>query len=155
MSWITPVTNRTSQDVDNAKTYRTKLQNGDTLTSDEYAVLDKGCITHETLNRIENNQQVLKTLLNEAGYWSIPIQNKTNWTINDILHEEDWERIVQNETVLKNAFYIYTTTPTTPNYILYYTNINDLEKILLDLNTMIYTMKTYYRECNTFECGED
>ena len=152
MSWLQPVTDRTQADVDNAKRDRATLQNGGTVAS--YDNLDRGSITHETLNRIENNQAYLKSLLNEAGYWGISTTNKTDWDTDDILRAEDWQRILNNETALKTAYFIYTDTPQTPNTLLTYGNLNSVEKILADLNSMIVSMKSYYRQCGTFECGE-
>lgn len=156
MSWLQPVTDRTQADVDNAKAIRAnKIQTGGTPTSAEYATLDKGSITHETLNRIENNQAYLKSLLNEAGYWGISTQNRaTAWITGDILRAEDWQRILNNETALKTAYFIYTDTPQTPNTLLTYGNLNSVEKILDDLEHMINAMEQTYRYCGTFICGE-
>ena len=155
MAWITPITDRIQADVDNAKAIRAnKIQTGGTPTSAEYETLDRGSITHETLNRIENNQAYLKSLLNEAGYWGIPTTNKTDWDTDDILRAEDWQRILDNEDILKAAYFTYMDTPQTLNTLLTYGNLNSVEKILDDLNSMILSMQYYYRQCGTFECGE-
>ena len=159
MSWTLPIIDRTQEDVNSAKSIRAeKLQNGvdfDDLTSAEKDAVIRGFIYDDTINRIENNQQELKTLLNNAGYWGIPITNKTDWDWEtDIFRAEDWRRILQNENILKAAFYVYQDTPQTPNETLYYTNLNAVEKILADLKAMIASMTGYYRECNTFYCGE-
>ena len=146
--------NRTQNDVDTACTLRdTKVKTFATLTDSEKATLEKGFLTYTTLNRIENKQVELKGLLNGIGYWGISISNKT-WQQGDIFDLSDFQRIIDNENDLRNAFFVYSTTPQTPDIAFYFENINALEKILYDLDVMINDVKSNYRECGTFESGE-
>jgi uncharacterized membrane protein YgaE (UPF0421/DUF939 family) len=123
------------------------------LTDKDVQTLERGTITINTLNRIESKQNELRSLFNDLGYWNTDIQNKT-WTFNDIFSITDFERILRNTDILREAFYVYSSTPSTPQSRYHYEVINSIEKILYDLEQMIDDMKSKYRECGTFQCGE-
>ena len=145
---------RTQNDVDTAiRLRREKVQTFQELTESEIATLEKGTITYNTLNRIESKQEELKNLFNDMGYWNTPITNKV-WGENNIFNVDEFQRIIDNTNVLRNAFFVYKDTPNTPPISYHYNDINALEKILYDLDVMIYDVKSYYRECGTFESGE-
>lgn len=145
---------RTQNDVDTAIILRdTKVKTFQELTESEIATLEKGTITINTLNRIEAKQEGLKNLLNSIGYWNMPITNKS-WTVNDIFNVDEFQRILDNTNTLRQAFFVYKDTPNTPPVSYHYNDINALEKILYDLDVMINDIKSLYRECGTFYCGE-
>ena len=147
---------RTQNDVDTAILLRdTKVKKFETLTESEIATLEKGTLTINTLNRIENKQEELKNLFNEIGYWNTPISTR-QWAYADIFEGTQFDRILNNLEILIKAFFIYKNTPNVPdnNYRKYQT-INDVEKILYDLDVMINDVKSHYRECGTFYCGEE
>lgn len=145
---------RTQNDVDTAIIIRReKVQAFEELTDEDIAILEKGTITINTLNRIESKQEILKGLFNEMGYWNTSISNKI-WAENDIFNVDDFQRIIDNANVLRNAFFVYKNTPSTPPVSYHYSDINALEKILNDLDVMINDVKSHYRECGTFESGE-
>ena len=149
---------RSQNDVDTAILLRdTKVKNFEELTESEIATLEKGTITTNTLNRIENKQEELKNLFNDMGYWNTPITNK-QWTENYIFDnngERDFQRILDNTNILRQAFFVYKDTPNTPPVSYHWQDINALEKILYDLDVMINDVKSNYRQCGTFECGEE
>lgn len=146
---------RTQNDVDTAIVLRnTKVKKFETLTESDIATLEKGTLTINTINRIENKQEELKNLFNDMGYWNTPTTNKM-WSENDIFYIDDFQRIVDNTNVLRQAFFVYKATPNTPPISYYWEDINALEKILHDLDVMINDVKSHYRECGTFECGEE
>lgn len=158
------ITDRTQEDIDKAKQIRKEKimfdENGqpviiEPLTEEEKTILQKGFITYKTLNRIEQKQDELKNLFNTMGYWSTGITNKTDWTSDDIFYKSDFQRIIDNENVLKRAFFTIADTPKTPDISFHYEDINSLEKILYDLDVMINDVKSNYRICGTFECGEE
>ena len=145
---------RTQNDVDTAIILRdTKVKKFETLTESEIATLEKGTLTINTLNRIETKQDELKNLFNGIGYWNTPITNKM-WGENNIFNVDEFQRIIDNTNVLRNAFFVYKATPNTPPISYYWDDINALEKILNDLDVMINDVKSHYRECGTFESGE-
>lgn len=146
---------RTQADVVAAETLRNeKVKKFQALTESEVATLEKGTITINTLNRIEAKQEELKNLFNDMGYWNTPIVNKI-WDYTQIFNAEEFQRIIDNLNVLRNAFFVYSDTPKTPPVSYYFEDINSLEKILNDLDVMISDVKSYYRECDTFYCGEE
>lgn len=148
------ITDRTASDVSLAKTLRAKLQSGQTLSEAEISIMERGTMTINTLNRIENKQAELKRLLANEGYYKTPIQNKT-WEYTKYFKESEFQRILNNLNVLRNAFFVYADTPGTPPISFHYENINALEKVLFDIETMLNDMIDRFRECGTFECGEE
>jgi hypothetical protein len=154
---------RTQNDVDTAIRLRNEkvkfdhitMQpiNPEALTESEIATLEKGTITYNTLNRIENKQEELKNLFNDMGYWNTLIINKV-WGENDIFNVDEFQRILDNINVLRQAFFVYKDTPNTPPISYHYNDINSLEKILYDLDVMINDVKSRYKRCGTFRCGE-
>ena len=145
---------RTQNDVDTAVVLRReKVQTFQELSESEIATLEKGMLTINTLNRIETKQEELKNLFNDMGYWNTPTTNKT-WGENDIFNVDEFQRILDNTNVLRQAFFIYKDTPNTPPISYYWDDINALEKILYDLDVMINDVKSNYRYCGEFECGE-
>lgn len=150
--------NRTQFDVDNAEKIRvTKVKTFSPLSDSEIETLEKGFLTINTLNRIEDKQTELKQLFNGLGYWSIDITNKS-WKLGDNFTSKgkgnDFQRIIDNENTLRNAFFVYSYTPSTPNISFGFEDINSIEKILYDLDVMINDVKSNYLICGTFECGE-
>ena len=147
---------RTQNDVDTAiRLRREKVQMFQELTDKEILTLEKGTLTINTLNRIEEKQEELKNLFEEDFYFVDEIKNKS-WGYSDFFLQEDFDRILVNLENLINAYFVYTNTPKIPdnNYRKYQT-INDVEKILSDLDIMISDVKSHYRECGTFESGEE
>lgn len=148
------ITDRTQTDVDNAIYLRkTKVQKLHPLTSTEVETMERGTITINTLNRIESKQTELKQLFHNMGYWNTDISNRT-WGYSDIFNFDNFSQIIDNLNVLKSAFFVYDDTPKTPPVSYCYYDINDIEKILVDLDVMINDVKSNYRECGMFECGE-
>lgn len=146
---------RTRQDAQNAvKIREEKIKEFQPLTAEEQEILSRGMMTLTTINRIEEKQQELKSLLNEMGYWNIPIENKY-WRAGGLFNETEFKRLIDNTNVLRGAFFVFKDTPLTPPVSYYYEDINALEKILYDLGEMVDDVKSHYRECGDFECGEE
>ena len=146
--------NRTQADVDIAITLRKKLQAGQSLNDSEKAIIERGTCTISMLNRVENKQVELSRILNEMAY-TITIENKTDWAYTDIFTYQDHQRLLNNLDKLKEAYFSYTSTPKAPTYMFGYRQANDIEKILVDIENMINDMTSRFRECGTFECGEE
>lgn len=155
---------RTQEDVDTAIRLRNEkvkfdpitMQpiNPEKLTESEIATLEKGMLTINTLNRIEAKQEELKNLFEEDFYFVGEIIHKY-WNNTGTFKQEDFDRILYNLEMLKKAYFVYSNTPKIPNNnYRQYQVINDVEKILDDLDIMISDVKSHYRECGTFECGE-
>ncbi len=150
---LTMITDRTGTDAETAALLRLKVQSGQTLTSTENQAYERGICSVTMLNRIENAQKNLAEALISAGYM-IRIQNKT-WTENDILYRADYNRILQNLDVLKNAFTVYASTPGNPGFLYGWKEANEAEKILSDLDSAVSDMKQNYKLCGKAKCGGD
>jgi hypothetical protein len=145
---------RTQTDVDAAIELIERLKKDETLTDDDISQLERGTLTINTLNRIENKQAELKVLLNGIGYWNINVVNRT-WDYTDYFKQSDFNRIIENVHSLKKAFFVYANTPEiTDNDYRKYETINTVEKNLHDLETMLNFVKSNFRQCGTFMCGE-
>jgi hypothetical protein len=77
------------------------------------------------------------------------------WDFSAIFKQEDFDRILTNEQKLKDAFFIYPDTPnvSSNNYRLF-SVINEVEKILADIEKMTDDVKSNYRICGVAVCGE-
>lgn len=149
------IIDRTQVDVDAAKKIREeKIKKFKTLTDEDINTLERGMITYNTLNRIESKQAELRGIINLLGYWNLPDNNR-EWTNEDIFYKADYQRIIDNENMFRQAFFVLASTPTTPPLSFGYEDINSLERILYDLELMIDDVKSHYRLCGTFECGEE
>lgn len=150
------ITNRTQADVDAAKEILLRAQQAipfPLLSDDEVAVLERGTCTITMLNRVEGKQSEIAQLLTDFLYM-VHIFNKTDWTYNNIFTYQDHERLLSNLNKLKQAFFVYSNTPNTPDYLYNYENANSVEKICVDIKAMIENMRASFRRCNTFSCGQ-
>jgi hypothetical protein len=144
---------RTEDDVKNALRIREeKVKNYKELTQEDVETLEKGFITINTITRIENKQKDLKNVFNDKGYYSTPIVSKS-WEREDYFLKSDLERIIKNNQILKDAYYVFSTTPTNARARAYFGDLNKIEKMLYDLEMMADDMADKFKLCGTFNCG--
>lgn len=144
---------RTIKDVENAKKIRLeKVQKFLELTDEDVQILERGFVTVNTLNRIEQKQSELKSAINSMGYYGANIQNYT-WGRWDYFEKSDLQRICENTRILREAFFDYVDTPENPMPRYYFEEFNKLEKILLDIENMVGEVQANYKICGTFNCG--
>ena len=149
------VFDRTQKDVDDSIIIiNEKVQKGLSLSEDEIATLERGTITINTLNRIEEKQAYLKSLFDSQAYYTKPIINHI-WNYENIFSEFHFDELIKDTYILRDAFFDYTDTPKKLFVEYKYENINNLEKILFDLQRMMAFVMANYRECDTFYCGEE
>jgi len=140
--WIDPIYNRTQTDVDYARENR---NNPEHL---------KGAQNYSDWQRLTDNMYYLADVLNEYGY-SIEITCKNEWDIYDIPSETEIENIKSNLNLLKEVFFIFSTTPITPEMpFTHYEKINALERILFDISVMIEALRRYFVYSNMIYSGE-
>lgn len=146
---------RTIEDVTQALEIRKNyVQKGLPLEQSQIDILERGTLTINTINRIENKIQELQNKFNEIYYFCGDVSVK-NWQYSQIFYyETEFARILHNIELLMQAFYVKDDTPQIPEIDVYFQNINDMEKILYDLETVYNDMQLFFRECGTFECGE-
>ena len=86
---------RTQNDVDAAISLRNKkVKEFEDLTSEEINTLERGTITINTLNRIENKQAEISELFSHLSI-NVEIENK-NWEEKQILNQAAFQRILDN-----------------------------------------------------------
>lgn len=110
MAWIEPVYDRSQTDIDN------KTPKGHYIVDD--------------LNRIEQDCAYL------AGIFGVTVSTRV-WSRTDFPTPGEFERILANLNALRAAYFLYQTTPPTPqNPVNEYHKANDIEQILRDLYTL-------------------
>lgn len=145
---------RTQADVTMALSIReNKIKLFTPPSEDELRHLERGFIDHTTLNRIENKQAELRDLLVASGSSFFNIETKT-WTADDIFNETEFQRLVDNLDVLKSEINVLPDTPDTPQPAFYFIIINDIEKILFDMDVLLQNMISAYCFCGELYCGE-
>lgn len=148
------VFDRTLQDVVLAKNILdSKIKKGEAITNEEQNILERGILTINTINRIDNKTAELRSVINEMGYYNTPIITK-EWTTTDIFIKSDIERIISNCLNFIKAFFVYDDTPKSVKPEYYFEEINKIEKILNDVQTMAEGIMSKYRYCGEIECGE-
>ena len=147
------ITDRTQFDVQKAKSIiEEKVKKFIELTSAEEKTLERGTVTINTINRIEDKQAEIQKILNDMGYWNVSILNK-KWNLGDVFRQSDLDRIVENNSMLRNAFYALKDSPVNAIGKYHYSEFNSLERILLDIFTNIEYTISRYRRCGNFNCG--
>lgn len=147
---------RTQNDIDKAKEIiLLKVNSFEELTEDDLLALERGTITQNTINRIEQKQKELYDLFAQAGYYAPQIETKLWEDEKDFFKDTDLERIIKNGEILREAFFVYSSTPERAKAIYDFTNLNAIEKLLYDLQSMLEYVVANYRECDTFWCGEE
>lgn len=147
---------RTQDDIKKAKEIiLSKVNSFEELTEDDLLALKRGTITQNTINRIEQKQKELYDLFAQAGYYAPQIETKLWQNEKDFFKDADLERIINNGEVLREAFFVYSATPEKASVKYDFSNINAIEKLLYDLQSMLEYVIANYRECDTFWCGEE
>lgn len=147
------VTDRTQADVDRVKALNAKGWEAMTEAErTEWLAGLKGAYNVSDLNRVEHNVAYLAELLGEYGY-SVTVSPKVDWQVDDIPCAADMDAYLSDVKALKAAFYGTTPLPESMNKISY-TDANNIEKLLLEIETYINRMVAGFRKCGTFKSGQ-
>lgn len=138
VQWITPVFDRTLADC----VYGNQ----------------KGAITAEVLNRIENNVEYLRQLFEEYNIsFNRDITTDTAWQRQRYFRISDLRRIELNVLKLRQSMLVEESTPTfTPSLeetFQIYTHYNDIERICQDLSVVFQRLTCDFLYCGEFWCG--
>lgn len=149
IQWIVPIIDRTQADVERAKSLSVK--SWDAMSSQEKTEWNnglKGALNSDDLHRIENNIHLLSDAL-ELGL---------------VTHENDipmipnisyWQNMIDNVASIRESYSIHVDTPKTPSRpINTVKKVNDIEKILLDIYTIIMS-NFYYESIDEIYCGDE
>ena len=144
-TWIT---DRTGEDVQRAAELTEKGRLG-TWTEEEqaeWAAGMKGALSYTDYNRIESGIQELSAVVGAS------VSVKTDWDVNGYLTVANASRWLSNIRAIRSLCSGKNDTPKTPaslNY-LHYTVINQVEEILLDIETIANNHLIY---CSEPVCG--
>lgn len=143
MTWEIPIVDRSLEDVIYAKANQNSVSNL------------KGALNISDLNRIESNTVYLHDKLYALGY-RCDVISHDDWTVSDLFYLTDMDRIRQNIINLVGCYYDFNDSPTIVlgNYNLTVTDINDVEKVIFDINVILERMLQTFRYCGTFYAGE-
>lgn len=96
-------------------------------------------------NRVENAVLTLQTALNSVGF-NLNLTVKTDWEITDTPTQSDMERYRLNVSAIRAALNVLETTPAAPDSMRYltYAQANNIEQILLDVESLIESMQAVF-----------
>lgn len=147
MRWITPVPDRTDEDVAFA---RDKIQEWISAENPEPYDL-KGCLCLGDLNRIEGNIAYLNDLLTALYY--PPGASCRTWGISGLPTALDVERIIDNLKRILAAYYRPTGLEDVPNSMSTHVEINLLETYLARLKELLDWMQFEFQKSGMFRAG--
>lgn len=132
----TLVTDRTQADVD--------ARNG------------KGTYNAADLNRVGAAVEHLSVLLSELGHL-VPVTPKTDWAETDYPSPTQMAAYLADLETVRSKLTMLATTPKTPGSMdsLTFAKANDIEQILLDVDTVISVLKKTVVPCGATACGGD
>ena len=144
---------RTIQDVAQAKEiFETKVKNFVALTTAEKTTLERGRVTVNTLNRIEQKQAEMAQKLKNYGYFDGDIINKS-WS-NEVFFNEDLKRLAQNTATLREAFYIISSDMKNPEARFFYEDFNTMERFLAEIEALIENMEKSFKRSGAVSANQ-
>ena len=116
----------------------------------------KGMYTHNDLNRVEAAIEHLVKTFEEYDYVVPPMVIKTDWTYKDSFWKPEMIRYYTNIETLRGLIHVYPDTPKSPKIgeKLSYKLANDIEKILMDLDCMLGSLKHGWHYVGDIIAGE-
>ena len=160
MHFIPPIFDRTYDDVraaynqqyNSEKYVYGSFKYGTVKYENPYVTTDfKGCLNASDANRIENNTEYIARKASEYGYPIDLIYGK--WEMSDLPRVSDIDRMLYNIDALRNKLYVYKDTPAVPDSLLSYTEANDTERILYDIESIIDKIAATFMYCGEAFCG--
>lgn len=164
------ITDRTQTDVNRAKAIIAKLQSGKALTDAEraeYAAGLKGCYNYTDINRVRAAVTALAASLNAEGYKVavLPVLagespyalEDRDFTETDVVYKAQWENYINNVRAIRDAFYTFADTGPLPqpDERINYAYANNIEKVLEDVDALLWFMTQSYRRCGALTAGNN
>ncbi len=127
------------------------------ITSDEEALqgrdtIVKGAYNVSDLNRVGAAVQYLADLLNGYGY-AVSVTAKQDWELADLSNVSDMESYLDDVQAIKDGFYGTTALPSAMDDLTY-TQANNIEELLLEVEEYINLMIAAFRKSGTFKSGQ-
>ena len=128
----------------------------DRTQSDVAARNDKGTYGASDLSRVGDAVSYLQGLLEQLGHL-VPVEPKVDWTEYDWPTPSTMQRYLQDVETIRDKLTLFSTTPKTPGSMdsLTFAKANDIEQILLDVDTVISVLKKTVVPCGATACGGD
>lgn len=132
----------------------------DTLVTDRTAAdvenkTNKGFYNAYDLNRVGAAVQYIAERFASHGY-AVTVSPKTDWLASDIPTASDLETYRQNIATLRGLIAVMKSTPETPETMRFldYIKANDIERILLDLDTLLTNAALVWYQSGEIYAGE-
>lgn len=108
--------------------------------------VSKGAYNYTDLNRVEDKVKELNEMLISYRYMNEELVTKLDWTLTDKFNETDSQRYLGNVQKIRNALVVTSATPDVPATMhkLTYEQANNIEKILVDIETLIFGIQGYF-----------
>lgn len=115
----------------------------------------KGFYNASDLNRVGAAVQYVAERFAAQGY-TVAVSPKTDWLASDIPTASDLETYRQNIATLRALLAVMKSTPETPETMLFldYIKANDIEQILLDLDTLLTNAALAWYQSGELYAGE-
>lgn len=115
----------------------------------------KGFYNAYDLNRVGAAVQYVAERFAAQGY-AVTVSTKTDWLASDIPTASDLETYRQNIATLRGLIAVMKSTPETPESIRFldYVRANDIEQILLDLDTLLTNAALAWYQSGEIYAGE-
>lgn len=150
------ITNRTAADVVRWKALHDK--GWEAMTAEEQAEWVagmKGSYNYTDMNRVESAVRELETRFQEKGI-KLSLTTKTDWTRTSWPTKADMNRYYRNIAAIRGAVAVNLNTPAVPSTgtALNYSKANDIEKILLAVDTWLNRADTIQMYSGDLYLGE-
>nr|DAT18869.1 MAG TPA: hypothetical protein [Caudoviricetes sp.] len=151
------ITNRTQADVDRVATLTARVSAGTATDAEktEWASDLKGAYNASDLNRVGGAVAYVAERLNGYGY-AVTVNPKQDWTGSDIPTAGQMATYLQDVAALRGAIAVMASTPPTPDSAsgLTWQEVNDIEKILLDVDELLTRMAAAWFYSGDLYAGE-
>lgn len=139
------ITDRTLEDVLEARRIRQKYTDGTPLTDSErqsFLAGLKGTYNTSDINRVNEAVRYVADVLRENGY-KISVVDDVEWTNQGLFTQADWERYLDNVRAIREVLPLQDDTPKVPSTLFErngYRRANDIEQILVDVERYVEQM---------------
>lgn len=115
---------------------------------------DKGYYNATDLNRVQSAMEYVADRFRTYGY-AVTLQDGPVWDVTDIPTQAQLTVYLTNLTTLRAVLAVLSTTPQVPPDMdeLIYTEANDIEKILADIDLLLTKTAAAFRHCGAAVCG--
>lgn len=148
------ITNRTQSDVDALRLAFERIYNGN-ATDQDYSLLSQniGSYNASDLNRVGFAIRWLSASLKQIGYGSI-ILAKTDWTEKDLPTNADLDDYLADVSMIRSVLPVPKDAPLVPQLPMNYEKANDVERILLLVETLVENVKKAWFYSGEIYAGE-